>query len=77
MFLIYAIGGVDGSGHTLGTVSKYDPMQDTWIEVRSMHLRKYDMSIAVSNGYLYAVGSGPTGILPVNVNIALKDMILR
>ena len=53
---LYAIGGFVGNGLISDTVSKYDPIEDKWIEVKSMHHRKPDISVAVLNGFLYAVG---------------------
>ena len=55
--LIYAIGGIDGTGHVQGTVQIYNPATDTWSPGADMPTpRAYLAVVAGTDGKIYAIG---------------------
>jgi N-acetylneuraminic acid mutarotase len=56
---IYAIGGrigTGGMGDPMSTVEEYDPVTDKWTKKADMPTPRLDLSTAVVNGRIYALG---------------------
>lgn len=49
--LLYAVGGSAGAEYH-NSVECYDPDQDTWTSVKSMHIKRLGVGVAVVNRYL-------------------------
>lgn len=48
--LLYAVGGSAGAEYH-NSVECYDPDQDTWTSVKSMHVKRLGVGVAVVNRY--------------------------
>lgn len=48
--LLYAVGGSSGLEYH-NSVECYDPKQDTWTPVKSMHRKRIGVGVAVVNRY--------------------------
>uniref|UniRef100_A0A3B3Q292 Kelch like family member 10 n=1 Tax=Paramormyrops kingsleyae TaxID=1676925 RepID=A0A3B3Q292_9TELE len=52
---MYCIGGYDGT-HAVNTVHRFDPITRAWQQVALMHSCRCYASVAVVDGYIYAMG---------------------
>ena len=57
---VYCIGGRTGwsgeCGEFLNSVCRLDLVNHTWQEVANMHFRRSNVTVAVLNGFIYAIG---------------------
>ena len=53
---IYAIGGVDGNSQKLKTVEKFDPVVNTWCNVKAMNYARVGHAACVLRGKIYVFG---------------------
>ena len=56
---LYAVGGYDGGFSS--TVDVYNPSDNTWHPVQSMHIARYRLGVGVLQGKVYAVGGLESG----------------
>lgn len=59
VYRLYAVGGRDGKS-SLRSVECFDPHTNRWTLCASMSKRRGGVGVAVSNGFLYAVGGYDT-----------------
>jgi Kelch motif protein len=58
--ILYAVGGNDGAGNTLGTVEAYNPASQSWSARGSLAQPREEFGVAAISGTLYAVGGFST-----------------
>ena len=69
---LFAIGGADDLGNTVGRVDVYDVASNTWSTKASMPTARRDFGLALASGLLIAVGGaaddgmGNTTVLKTN-----------
>lgn len=53
---VYVIGGFDGGGRIVPTVTAYDPEEDAWRQVASLPIAMHHANAAVVDGRLWVMG---------------------
>jgi phospholipase C len=60
---IYAIGGIDAGGHSIGTLEALNPMTGAWAELAPMPASRDHLAAAVTrDGRIYAFGGQVAGV---------------
>jgi N-acetylneuraminic acid mutarotase len=60
---LYAVGGMDGSGNVLGSITEYNPVSNTWTTRASMPTPRHSVGTGEVGGKIYVIGGSDSPMI--------------